>query len=127
MAVLDRSRSLSDGQQIMKPGHCSKKQLSSARGLLPFCAVFLFSFDSVDRADDDAFYWTKAEGHNRGEDIPLLARIIAIADSFEIMHSGRPYKQTMSRDEIVAEYKKCSRTQFDPKLSEIFLSILEEL
>lgn len=62
----------------------------------------------------------------KGEDIPLLARIIAIADAFEVMRSGRPYKQAMSRDEIIAEYKKCSCSQFDPGLTDIFLSILEE-
>ncbi len=61
-----------------------------------------------------------------GEDIPLLARIIAIAAAFEVMHNGRPYKKAMSKSEIVAEFEKCSRTQFDPKLTEIFLSILKE-
>ncbi len=57
--------------------------------------------------------------------IPLLARIVAIADAFEVMSQGRPYKKAMSRSEITAEYKRCSGTQFDPELVKIFLSVLE--
>ncbi len=55
----------------------------------------------------------------------LLVRITAIADAYEVMSNGRPYKKAMSRSEIVAELKNCSGTHFDPELVEIFLSILE--
>ncbi len=60
-----------------------------------------------------------------GEEIPLLSRITAIADAFEVMSNGRPYKKAMSKNEIVAEFKRCAGTQFDPKLVEIFLSTLQ--
>ncbi len=62
----------------------------------------------------------------KGKEIPLLARITAIADSYDVMSHGRPYKRPMDREEIVAEFKRCAGTQFDPELVEIFLSILEE-
>ncbi len=62
----------------------------------------------------------------KGEDIPLLARITAIADAYEVMRYGRPYKESMSKAEIEAELKKCSGSQFDPELVAIFLSILAE-
>ena len=61
----------------------------------------------------------------KGNAIPLLARITAIVDAYEVMSNGRPYKQALSRSEIVAEFKKCSGTQFDPKLVELWLAILE--
>ncbi len=61
----------------------------------------------------------------KGEAIPILARITAIADAYEVMSNGRPYKQAMSRSDLVAELKKCSGTQFDPHLVAIFLSVLK--
>ncbi len=62
----------------------------------------------------------------KGDKIPLLARITAIADAYEVMSRGRPYKKAMSKSEITAEFKKCSGTQFDPQLVELFLSVMEE-
>jgi HD-GYP domain-containing protein (c-di-GMP phosphodiesterase class II) len=62
----------------------------------------------------------------KGRAIPLLARITAIADAYEVMSNGRPYKKAMSRSEIVAELKNCSATHFDPELVEIFLKTLEK-
>lgn len=61
----------------------------------------------------------------KGGAIPLLARITAIADAFEVMSNGRPYKKAMSKDEIVAEFKNCAGTHFDPELAKMFLSILQ--
>ncbi len=61
----------------------------------------------------------------KGEEIPLLARIAAVADAYEVMLHGRPYKKAMTRSEIVAEFKRCAGTHFDPGLVDIFLSILE--
>lgn len=56
--------------------------------------------------------------------IPLLARICAVADAYEVMSSGRPYKKAMTKAEIIAEFKNRAGTQFDPELVAIFLSIL---
>jgi len=61
----------------------------------------------------------------KGENIPLLARITAIADAFEVMSRGRPYKKALPLEEIKSEFKRCAGTQFDPELVEAFLSILE--
>jgi len=56
-------------------------------------------------------------------EIPLLARIVSIADAYEVMSNGRPYKEPLSREEIIAEIKRCAGSQFDPDLVELFLSI----
>ncbi len=57
----------------------------------------------------------------KGKEIPILARITAIADAYEVMTNGRPYKKAMSQEEVVAEIKRCAGTQFDPELVDIFL------
>jgi HD-GYP domain-containing protein (c-di-GMP phosphodiesterase class II) len=60
----------------------------------------------------------------KGEDIPLLARIISIADTYEVMTSDRPYKQARNHNEIIAEIQQCAGTHFDPELVQIFLEII---
>jgi diguanylate cyclase (GGDEF)-like protein len=60
----------------------------------------------------------------KGKDIPLLARITTVADAFEVMSNGRPYKAAMNNSEIVDEFIKCSGSQFDPELVEALLSII---
>ncbi|MFC2061950.1 HD domain-containing phosphohydrolase [Elusimicrobiota bacterium] len=59
----------------------------------------------------------------KGENIPLLSRILAVADSFEAMISERPYHAPMSGAKAFAELKKGAGTQWDPKVVEIFLNI----
>lgn len=61
-----------------------------------------------------------------GEDIPLGARILAIADAYEAMISKRSYRKSMTKKEAIAELKKYSGSQFDPKLVDVFLSMLAE-
>ena len=63
----------------------------------------------------------------QGAEIPLLARITAIVDAYDVMSNGRPYKEPMNEEEIIAEIKRCAGTQFDPELVDIFLSVLEEI
>lgn len=57
----------------------------------------------------------------KGKEIPLLARIAAIADAYEVMSNGRPYQDSKTQEEIIAEFKRCSGTQFDPELVQAFL------
>lgn len=59
-----------------------------------------------------------------GEKIPLHARIIALADSFDAMTSNRPYRKSLSYDWAIAEIKRESGTQFDPALVDIYVKIL---
>jgi diguanylate cyclase (GGDEF)-like protein len=61
----------------------------------------------------------------KGEEIPLEARILAIADSFAAMTSARPYRPALSHEEILKELKQGAGTQFDPKLVEVFIGIIE--
>jgi putative nucleotidyltransferase with HDIG domain/PAS domain S-box-containing protein len=60
----------------------------------------------------------------RGEEIPLYARILAVADTVDAMHAERPYRKGRSADVIVEELKRCSGTQFDPNVVEAFLKTI---
>jgi putative nucleotidyltransferase with HDIG domain len=57
-----------------------------------------------------------------GSNIPLGARILAVADAFDAMISDRPYRSAMSITEIVEEIKRCAGTQFDPVVVAAFLN-----
>ena len=68
-------------------------------------------------------------GYPRGlksDDIPLGARIFTIADSLDAMISDRPYRKALPLSHARGEIKRCSGTQFDPKVVEVFMSIPEE-
>ena len=64
-------------------------------------------------------------GQLQGEDIPYLARITTIADSFDAMASRRAYRDSLDLDTIISEFERCRGTQFDPELDDIFLDILK--
>lgn len=61
-----------------------------------------------------------------GEDIPEIARIICIADAYDAMNSKRIYRDNLSKDEIYSQLENGKGTQFDPKLTDLFLKLLDE-
>lgn len=62
----------------------------------------------------------------KGDAIPLIARIICVADSFDVMNSERCYQQKMTKEDIIEQLKSNKGRQFDPKLVDIFLSMLAD-
>ncbi len=62
----------------------------------------------------------------KGDQIPLLSRITAVVDAYDVMGSGRTYKKAMPLDEIKAELKRCSGKQFDPEVVTILLGLLDK-
>lgn len=60
----------------------------------------------------------------KGYDIPLEARILCVADSFDAMLSDRPYRKGMKMDQVILELKRNSGTQFDPDTVNAFLNSL---
>lgn len=62
-----------------------------------------------------------------GDDINLLARILAVADGFDAMTSERPYQPARTDEEAFAEIRRCKGTQYDPEVAENFISALKNL
>jgi putative nucleotidyltransferase with HDIG domain len=62
----------------------------------------------------------------KGEDIPLGARILAVADSVDAMFSDRPYRKSPTYDQIMEELLRCMGTQFDPKVVQAFFTVVKE-
>lgn len=63
----------------------------------------------------------------KGEDIPIGARILAVADSFEAMTWNRPYSRRRTPSEALNELHRCAGTQFDPVVVDAFDHVFEEL
>lgn len=61
----------------------------------------------------------------KGEEIPLLARIISAVDSHDVMVHNRPYHTAMPEQAAIDELKACAGTQFDPHVVEVFVQLLE--
>ncbi|HEV2440799.1 MAG TPA: HD domain-containing phosphohydrolase [bacterium] len=62
----------------------------------------------------------------RGEAIPLLARVLAVVDTYSAIIDSRPYKPARSHDEAVAELERCAGTKFDPAVVATFRGVLAE-
>jgi len=56
-----------------------------------------------------------------GEGIPMIARIVAVADTYDAITTDRPYRKALSKETAISELKKGSGTQFDQKVVEAFL------
>ncbi|MFZ5352273.1 MAG: HD domain-containing phosphohydrolase [Bacillota bacterium] len=68
------------------------------------------------------------KGYNqglKGEEIPLISRIVAVVDSFDAMTNDRPYRKAIPVVEALDELKKCSGKQFDPEIVEMFIHMIE--
>lgn len=73
--------------------------------------------------------WYNGKGYPdglSGENIPLGARILAVADTYDAMKSDRPYRKALTEETAIRELKRGSGTQFEPKLVEVFLGILKQ-
>src|SRR5690606_36392089 len=56
----------------------------------------------------------------RGQEIPLIARIIAVADTYDAMTSDRTYRRALPHEVTVGEIQRCAGTQFDPEVADTF-------
>ena len=62
-----------------------------------------------------------------GEEIPVEARVLALADAFDAMTSDRPYRPALTREEALAEVERCAGTQFDPEIARLFLELFGQV
>lgn len=90
--------------------------LSSVNELAPLAKIILVHHERWD-----------GTGYPRGlkgEEIPLKARILTVADAYDAMISERPYRKAMSKDDAIKEIRRNAGTQFDPEVVEVFLKEL---
>jgi putative nucleotidyltransferase with HDIG domain len=57
----------------------------------------------------------------RQDEIPIMARILSVADTFDALTSDRPYRMKLSKEDAISEIMRCSGTQFDPTVVDAFL------
>jgi response regulator RpfG family c-di-GMP phosphodiesterase len=62
----------------------------------------------------------------KGNDVPLIARIIAVADTYDAMTSDRAYRGALPHEVAVSEIERCASTQFDPEVTDAFCSGLDD-
>lgn len=63
----------------------------------------------------------------KGKNIPYLARVLTVVDSFDAMTSNRPYNRRKTYQEAIEELRRCSGTQFDPDIVEKFIEVIKEI
>ncbi|MBC7334269.1 MAG: HD domain-containing protein [Actinobacteria bacterium] len=83
-----------------------------------------------DSADAILYHHERMDGKGypygkKGDEIPLFAKILCVADSYDAMTTERPYKKALSEKEAILELKRNSGTQFDPQVCEAFVKVLE--
>ena len=119
-AVLNKPGKLTDTERKQIQNHTVAggkmlKQLSSVRGIRE---TALYHHE---RFDGNGY----PEGLS-GNAIPLYARIVGVADSYDAMSSNRVYRRHLSKDEIIEEIQKGSGTQFDPDIVKYMVDMIND-
>lgn len=97
-----------EGTEIIKP-------VKSLENIIP---IILHHHEKYDG--------TGYPGQLKGENIPYLARVLTVVDSFDAMTSNRPYNVRKTYDEAIVELRKYSGTQFDPEIASKFIEVIQE-
>jgi len=113
--ILEKERPLDEAgwQEIKRHPEVGYSILSSATEFNVLAEIVLAHHERWD-----------GKGYPRGlmgEEIPLLSRIISVAEAYDSMMSGRSYRKALSREEAVEELRRCAGTQFDPAVIEVLV------
>ncbi len=131
VSLHDIGKAAIPGEILTKPGPLTEEEMEIMKTHPERGYRILASTDEFAQVADAILYhhehWDGGgypEGL-KGEDIPVISRIAAIVDAYDVMVSHRPYSESMAREESVAELKKCAGTQFDPELVDVFVRVCE--
>ena len=117
---------------LNKPSRLDDEEYAIMKSHVVKGAEILKKFTLIDNVQEGALYHHerydgKGYVHGlKGEEIPLNARIIGIADAFDAMTANRVYRKKLDFEFVLGELKKGRGTQFDPKLVDIMLALIEE-
>ena len=114
-----------------KPGRLTDEEFQVIKSHTTKGSEILSHFKSLNNVNEGARYHHErydGKGYpegKAGEDIPLIARMICVADSFDAMNSNRVYRRKLTKDDIIDEIENNKGTQFDPKIADIFLKLIK--
>lgn len=117
---------------LQKNGKLTKEEYLQIQDHVAIGGFILKDFTAIDKVAEGALYHhERYDGHGyprglKGEEIPLEARIICIADAVDAMSSTRPYRERQSEEYIRSELIRERRKQFDPKLVTVMLSLIDD-
>lgn len=117
---------------LLKPGAFTPEERTEFRRHVGLGEKLLSRFPAFGLGREiveDHHEWYDGSGYPRGkkgEEIPLGARILSVADAFDAMTSDRPYRKAMAREKAIAELQKFSGTQFDPRVVQAFIAALSQ-
>lgn len=117
---------------LNKAGRLTDEEYSIMKSHVIRGAEILKNFTFIEHVDEGALYHhERYDGTGyvhglKGENIPLNARIIGIADAFDAMTANRVYRKKLDLDFVLEELQKGKGTQFDPELVDILLGLLED-
>ena len=117
---------------LNKPGKLTDEEYAIMKSHVEIGAEILRNFTWIDHVADGALYHhERYDGRGyvhglKGEEIPLNARIIGIVDAFDAMTANRVYRKKLDFAFVLEELRKGRGTQFDPKLVDIFLELIED-
>lgn len=115
-----------------KPGKLTDEEFEIIKSHTVRGGEILSRFKSLKDVDEGArYHHERYDGKGypeglKGEDIPLIARIICVADSFDAMNSSRIYRKRLSKEYIISELENNKGTQFDPKIADIMLNLIKD-
>lgn len=121
-----------DNKIILKDGKFNEQELEIARRHPEIGVELVKSIGishqiiSIIRHHHEFFDGTGHPDGLKSEEIPLLARIVSVADSFDAMITDRPYRKALSMNDAISELRRCAGTQFDPLLVELFVDVINE-
>lgn len=127
--VHDIGKLMVDAAILRKPGALAPEELAEIRTHPERGAHMLERDEAARRGLSCVLHhheWWDGSGYPHGlagDEIPIEARILAVADAYDAMTSNRPYRAALGHEEAVAEVERCAGTQFDPQVARAFLAL----
>lgn len=117
---------------LKKPGKLTDDEVKVIRSHPSIGGEILQDFSAIEGVSEGARYHHErydGKGYNeglKGEEIPLFARIICVADSYDTMSSRRVYKENHDEEYILNELERCSGKQFDPEIVPYMIEMIKD-
>ena len=115
-----------------KPGKLTDEEFQIIKSHTVRGGEILSSFKSLENVGEGArYHHERYDGRGypeglAGENIPLIARMICVADSFDAMNTNRVYRDKLTKEKIISEIERNKGTQFDPQIADVMLRLLRD-